>query len=202
MNSHQLEDNLLVIRTLMERSAIYRRALRPIMWWAGGLAVVSAAAGWWWPPPNIRTRFFIIHWVITGLLVLTGAFLLARRQAIKDGEPFWSLPARRVAQAILPCLFVGLILTIVFFNNDSGREALVGFWALLYGCALHAAGFFAPRGLRTLGWLFIVCGSGWWFVLATTTWAPGVWLYVVMGLIFGGLHLGYAIYLMVTAHER
>jgi hypothetical protein len=31
-------------------------------------------------------------------------------------------------------------------------------WIVLYGCALHAAGFFTPRGLRVFGWAFVLGG--------------------------------------------
>ncbi len=39
------EENLQTIRTLMERSAVYRRALAPIMLFAGLLGVTAAATG-------------------------------------------------------------------------------------------------------------------------------------------------------------
>jgi len=39
------EENLQTIRTLMERSALYRRALAPILLFAGTLGVTAAAVG-------------------------------------------------------------------------------------------------------------------------------------------------------------
>ena len=38
----------------------------------------------------------------------SGAFLIARRQALKDREPFWSPPTRRVTQALVPPLLAGM----------------------------------------------------------------------------------------------
>jgi hypothetical protein len=201
MKTDEAEQNLQVIRTLMERSTIYKRALRPIMWWAGIGAIVSAGAGYFLPGQYFRSQVFIPHWLITGLVILGGAFVLARRQALRDKETFWSPSARRVAQAMLPALLTGLAVTILWFFCDGGAELIVGAWAMLYGCALHAAGFFAPRGLRALGWLFLLFGMCWWLVLGTTSWASELSLYVLMGLIFGGLHLGYAICLTVTRRE-
>ena len=34
-------------------------------------------------------------------------------------------------------------------------------WLLFYGCALHAAGFFMPRGMKWFGWIYIglACGA-------------------------------------------
>jgi len=42
---------------------------------------------------------------------VAAAFLLVRLQAFKDSEPFWSPPTRRVAQALLPALAAGFLLT-------------------------------------------------------------------------------------------
>lgn len=44
MNPNWAEENLQTIRTLMERSALYRRALAPIMLGTGLLGVTAAAA--------------------------------------------------------------------------------------------------------------------------------------------------------------
>ena len=46
MESKWAADNLRVIRTLMERSAIYRRALAPLMLLAGSLGTLAAVIGW------------------------------------------------------------------------------------------------------------------------------------------------------------
>src|SRR5688572_22132653 len=46
MQSNWAEENLLIIRTLMERSAVYRRALAPIMVAIGVLGVVAAFLAW------------------------------------------------------------------------------------------------------------------------------------------------------------
>jgi hypothetical protein len=200
MKTDWAEQNLQVIRTLMERSTIYQRALGPIMWWIGGLATVSAAMGWWQAQSDgyYGDRFFL-HWTLTSVVAMGGAFGLARRQARKEGEAFWSPAARRVAQALLPAVVVGLIVTGFLWKNGLYAHApMVGLWAMLYGCAVHAAGFFAPRGLRALGWVAIACGLGWW---VWTTGHDVARSHVAMGAIFGGLHLGYAVYLTVIKRE-
>ena len=89
----------------MERSAVYRRALAPIMLFAGVLGVVAAAAGLSFHLDS--TRAFGLLWLGTAVVAVAGAFLIARRQAFKDNEPFWSPPTRRVAQALLPPLPLG-----------------------------------------------------------------------------------------------
>src|SRR5438132_840899 len=119
MESDWAAENLRVIRTLMERSAIYRRALAPMMLLAGSAGTVAATAG----------------------------------------------------------------------------------WLAFYGCALHAAGFFMPRGIKLFGWTFILGGCG-----LSALGAPDVprplYAHGVMGLFFGGLHLAYGIYLFCTEKRK
>src|ERR1700744_1139338 len=97
MNPNLAEENLQTIRTLMERSALYRRALAPIMLFAGILGTLAAAVGlsFHLDSPWLFTGL----WLGTAVIVIIGALLIARRQALKDEEAFWSPPTRRVAQA-------------------------------------------------------------------------------------------------------
>src|SRR2546422_913029 len=160
MESNWAAEHLQVIRTLMERSALYRRALAPIMIFNGIVGVAGGVVGWLL---NIGSQQgFIGYWAGAGLLGLAGSFLLVRRQALKEAEPFWSPPTRRVAQALLAPLFIGSIaglLGLVCRGWDFLQPwALPAFWMMLYGCALNAAGFFMHRGIKLLGWLFVLCG--------------------------------------------
>src|SRR5439155_6603032 len=141
MESNWAAEHLQVIRTLMERSAIYRRALAPIMIFNGVVGVLGGIFGWVLKISG--TQAFIGYWAGVGVLALGGSFVLVRRQALKESEPFWSPPTRRVAQALLPPLFIGSIaglLGMVCPDWDFLRQwALPAFWMLLYGCALHSA---------------------------------------------------------------
>jgi hypothetical protein len=197
-------ENLRVIRTLMERSAVYRRALAPLMGAVGstGLAVgVAAGLCKAWTP-----RAFAGFWMAVAMVCLIEAFLLIRRQALKEAEAFWSPPTRRVMQAVSPAFFAGLMAGVIFLWLEPGGALavwwLVPGWMALYGCGLHAAGFFMPRGFRLFGWAFIVGGCvlgtalclGGAPSIATANWA--------MGGLFGGTHLAYGIYLYFTEQRR
>jgi hypothetical protein len=135
---------------------------------------------------------------------------LVRRQSLKDGEAFWSPPTRRVAQALGPALFLGfaLGLLVVLGPGLAGASCLFWLplaWIALYGCSLHAAGFFMPRGMKVFGW-GLVAGS----CVVGTLWARGVWDWAgpfrfahgVMGLVFGLGHLAYGAYLYCTERGR
>ncbi len=205
MESNSAAEHLQVIRTLMERSAVYRRALAPIMLYNGLLGIAAGVLG---GVLKISSPAgFVGFWAAVGLLGLSGSFLLVRRQALKEDEPFWSPPTRRVAQGLVPPLFAGSVaalLTLVCPGWDFLQPwALPAFWILLYGCALSAAGFFMQRGIKLLGWLFILCGCA---SMASRchpalqlSLTDGHW---VMGGVFGGLHLAYGLYLYFTEPRR
>src|ERR1035438_8551221 len=113
-------ENLQTIRTLMERSALYRRALAPIMMVAGAMGIVGGLTGWLGQIES--DRGFVWLWLGTAMVSLAGALFLVRRQALKDSEPFWSPPTRRVGQALLPAFFIGLIAAIVILIRSAGSE--------------------------------------------------------------------------------
>jgi len=210
MESNWAAEHLQVIRTLMERSALYRRALAPIMIFNGVVGMAAAALGWALRigPP----RAFILFWAGVGIVAAVGSFLLVRRQAIKESESFWSPPTRRIMQALLPPLTVGLMVSVVVWARAGsvprGDGSLAGMlwlplsWVVLYGCAFHAAGFFMPRGMRLFGWAFIMGGCG-LFSAGFPDWArPLDCANGIMGCFFGGLHLAYGVYLYFTERRR
>ena len=199
MKPNWAEENLQTIRTLMERSAIYRRALAPIMIFVGCVGIVGAASGLML---GLETNWTIFGlWPGAAAVAVCGAFLIARRQALQEREIFWSLPTRRITQALLPPLTAGLCVSMVC--KIVGLEMLLPFiWALFYGCALHSAGFFMPRGVKLLGWIYIGLASGilGYFAFSDTNLKISVhWL---MGFFFGGLHLAYGIYLYFTEKKN
>jgi len=204
MNDNWAAENLQTIRTLMERSAVYRRALAPITLLTGVLGLVAGGVGWM--TQCDLPRRFILFWFAVAGAALAGAFVIVRRQALRDHEPFWSPPTRRVAHAMLPCLFLGLIagLVVAFgFEDMDAAWALIPLWMALYGAALHAAGFFMPRGIKVLGWAFIICGTMLLLCLIAMAGGPPAFCYThpVMGAGFGGVHLVYGIYLYFTEQK-
>ena len=151
---------------------------------------------------HLEARWTILSlWPGAAAVAVAGAFLIARRQALQDHDSFWSPPTRRITQALLPPLTAGLCVSMVC--KMIGFEMLLPFiWALFYGCALHSAGFFMPRGVKLLGWIYIGLASGilGYFAFSETDLKINVhWL---MGFFFGVLHLAYGIYLYFTEQKN
>lgn len=185
----------------MERSALYRQALAPIMLRLGFLGLAAGGLGYvsGWDNP----RVFIGLWMTTATAAFVWTLGMVRRQAMKDEEPFWSPPARRVTQALLPPLVAGMFSAFLFLVRHGADPLAVWWltcgWMILYGCAMNAAGFFMPRGMKLFGWLFIGAGCATLSALSCPQQLPLLhWGHVVMGGVFGGLHLTYGLYLKWT----
>ncbi len=201
MRAQWAEENLNTIRTLMERASVYRRALGPIAIAVGlfGLVAAAVAEPLGWDQPV----HFAEYWLAVGVMAVLLALVLVRRQALRAEEEFWSSPTRRVAHAMAPLLLAGLGLGILeLASAPAARDSirLIALWMVLYGGALHAAGFFMRRGLRLAGWVFVVLGS---ICLSLHAFYNLSWLHEqhahwVMGWAFGANHLVYGLYLKLT----
>lgn len=192
-------ENLQTIRTLMERSALYRRALAPILIVTGIIGLIASVLACY--TKNQTERSFVIFWIATAVVAFMAALLLVRRQALHDSEPFWSPPTRRVGSALLPNFLAGVAIAGLFVVQMAW--ILPAIWMLFYGCGLCAAGFFMQRSIKLFGWIFVLCGLVLLFCmivlpqLRTLTTANGA-----MGLFFGAFHLAFGIYLFFTERKK
>jgi hypothetical protein len=200
MEPNAAAEHLQVIRTLMERAALYRRTLAPIMLYLGTVGTLAGLGG---IAIGIDApAAFYVWWSSAAALALAGAFLIARWQAVRDGEPFWSPPTLRVSQAMAPPLAAGLVLSLALLMFDAAppRGLFVLGNALFYGCAVHAAGSFMPRGMKLFGWMLILAsaaGAAGLAVVEPAIAGPRL-AHAVMGCVFGVLHLAYGAYLYGT----
>jgi hypothetical protein len=204
MQTDWAAENLQTIRVLMERATLYRRALAPVFLAAGLTGILAAGLGAWIHLESVRA--FVLFWGATGVIALTEALLLVRRQAFAARETFWSPPIRRVAQALIPPFSAGLFFAVLAGWANGAAEfstaILVCLWMVFFGCGLHAAGFFMPRGIKLFGCLFIISG----FVLAALAVSLSTFSISlsngVMGAFFGGAHVIYGIYLYLTERRQ
>ena len=206
MEANRAAENIQTIRTLMERSAIYRRALAPIMLLAGTIGILTSAAGLLAQVNSARA--FVVFWLGAAAVAVVGALLLARRQAIKDGEAFWSAPTKRVTQALSLPLLTGMFLSVLpvwFGKVDAPSEysqmaAMI--WILFYGCALFTAGFFMPRAIKAFGTFFVLASYGLFWAAFSDKLPEQINPHCIMGFFFGALHLALGAYLYLTERKN
>jgi hypothetical protein len=196
------EEDLRVIRSLMERATVYRAVSAPSALVAGLLSLLTAGAVYINNEVHpvigraVRPREFVVAWLaVFTLSLLTNVYFLWR-EAKTSGRPFISSGMKLALRTILPTLFIPALFTIWFLKRGylgAQELQLVGVWVAFYGLALLSTGLFAPRSLYLLGWanlavsLFIpILGD---VIDDITDDAPDA----IMGLTFGVFHVIYAI---------
>ena len=197
------EEDLRVIRSLMERATIYRAISAPTAFLGGLLALATSITIWVVDhsratagAPGFDARHFAEIWLINLAIVLAVNTFFLRREALKTGRVLLSPGARLTMRAIGPCLLIPTATTIWFFRNAEpiDEEIMVAVWIMFYGLCLLATALFAPRSLVFLGWAFLVSGLIYLFWPKSLTNDPrGIFPNLAMGATFGLYHLIYAV---------
>jgi len=186
--SSEAEENLRVIRSLMEKATIYRAVSAPTALAAGIAALLVAA-------PPIRAIFdhwgvdssFHLRWLAALLLTLLVNAGLILREARRRGDPLISPGMRAAFRALLPPFVCGGIFFSVF-----AADKAPGYLAMFYGLGLLATGHFAPGSIVWLGWSFLLAGLVVFLVDLSGQLAPVATPDLAMISTFGGFHFVYA----------
>jgi hypothetical protein len=198
------EEDLRVIRTLMERATVYRAISAPTALVGGMLSLLSAALIHLTTEPDslnllgraIRPREFAFIWIDVLVLTVIANIFFVWREAKSSGRPFISSGMRLALRAIAPNLIVPAIFTLWFLKKDFLLEAveleLVMIWVVFYGLALLSTALFAPRSLAILGWAFLLTGVAVPILANRLEGLLDDLPNVVMGVTFGLYHLIYA----------
>jgi hypothetical protein len=168
MNERQkAEEDLRIIRSLMERATTYRAVSAPSALLAGLLSTTAATlvflnneTGFNLGFPLVSREFAFI-WLVVLVISLGGNALFLHRAARRAGRPFISPAMKLALRAIAPCLLIPVAVTIWFFQTGYlGNQELflVMVWTGFYGLALLSTNLFAPRSLTLLGWAFLITG--------------------------------------------
>jgi hypothetical protein len=195
-SSTEAEENLRVIRSLMEKATIYRAVSAPTAF-AGGLAALVVSPPWvqnlflkWLEPfksldPAVDS--FRIRWFLALLFTLAVNSLLILREARRRGDPLISPGMRAAMFALLPPMLCGAVFFLIM-----GPIHMPVYLAVFYGLALLATGHFAPRSIVCLGWSFLVAGLAGYLSIVHGSFFAMCTPDRFMVLTFGGFHLVYA----------
>lgn len=184
----EAEENLRVIRELMERSTKYSTfsglsgVLAGLASIVGCLVTQSLAHN----APNTHAYRipFLITWSLVILFALTADYLLMKRRAVRVGKRIVSRLGKQMIYAAGPGLGTGGLLTLFLLRHDM-VSSIFPIWMLCYGIAVCAVGQFSQREVKALGIAFLLAGT---LVLPF----PALGL-PMMAVAFGGFHIVYAL---------
>jgi hypothetical protein len=203
----QAQEHLRVIRSLMERSTIYRSISAPTAL-VGGLLSLGGFATAYYAKHHLHHALspaqFLVVWLV--ILALTGLsnLVFLWRGAAQRGEPFFSGGMKCALTSLAPSFITAAVLTFLIHRPIQ----LCIIWLVLYGLALLATQYFAPRSLVVLGWTFFIAGGvlmvGWkhFFLARGQTEPSALVVSGVMAATFGGLHLAYAAAVWALGEDR
>lgn len=199
-------EHLRVIRSLLEKSQVYRAISAPAALCGGVLALIAAAltADVFHLPMNGRMepRTFLGLWLAILAITTLLNFFLLHREAVSRQQPFFSEGMKMALRSFLPPMLVGGVLGVglIWFRDDVKLASLV--WILCYALALLSTAHFSPRSLVRLGWAFLCSGvalTGVFFAKGGLGMAQNAatTASIFLGLTFGLLHIAYAVAVFV-----
>ncbi|HXX41429.1 MAG TPA: hypothetical protein VEI58_04100 [Chthoniobacterales bacterium] len=206
----EAEENLQVIRSLMERATVYRAISAPTALVAGLISILAALLVYLNDETNLISgrrvgpREFATIWLAVLVLSLVANMFFVWREAKRSRRPFISSGMKLALQTIAPNLLLPAAFSGWYFSTGyvGGQELeLVVVWIAFYGLALLSTALFAPRSLALLGWAFLLSA------LAIPVFVNGLEELSTnlpnsaMGVTFGIYHLIYAICTWPWKHQ-
>ena len=176
IHNHAVE-NLRFIRETMERASAFT-AVPGVGGMVMGATAIGAAA------IAARTRTadeWLLVWLAELVLALAIGIYTMVRKARRTGASLDSTPARKFALSFAPPVIAGALLTLAL-RNAGAVSIIPGMWMCMYGVGIAGAGVFSVRVVPEMGGAFLLAGA-----LALV--APPAWGNLLLGAVFGGLHL-------------
>lgn len=175
-DQEQAKETLAYIRRTMESASTFTAVSG---WGLVAVGAVGLLAAWvaWSGGSASDLRAWIPAAVVSVTLALVANAAKARRIKV----PVWSGAVRKTVWVMTPALAAGALLTYALHSHGVAY-LLPGTWLALYGAGVSAGGTFSIRAIRAMGVAFLLLG-------AAALFRPELGL-VLLGLGFGGLHLG------------
>lgn len=192
MDTGQAEENIKVIREIMERSTKYTNFSGLSGIFAGLLALAGCAASilvayscLWWS----GAVWHVLIWVSVFLAAIAQDAFFANRKAKRNGERLLNPASIQVIKAVTPGVLAALILSIRALQMGEWNS-IPAIWTIGYGVADCAAGMFSVPEVRIFGIVQLITGSIGLFLCSALP--SGIWL---MALSFGVYHILFGFWL-------
>lgn len=195
-DAREAEENLRVIRDLMERSTKYSTfsGLSGVLAGTASITgcIVTHLLQRRFPDPASFRIPFLLTWSLVILCAIGGDFLLTKRRATRVGKRIVSRLGKQMVIASAPGLGTGALLTLYFLSHNLLAD-IFPMWMLAYGIAVCAVGLFSQREVSWLGAAFLAAGTITLLLpLFGLTALPALGL-IMMAVTFGGFHIVYGI---------
>ncbi len=184
----EAEENLRIIRSLMERSTKYSTfsGLSGVL--AGTASILGCLVTGLLNEKHLDVEvyrlLFLITWSIVIFFAISADYLLTKRRAATVGKRVISRLGKQMVVASAPGLGTGILLTGLLVGHGMIAN-IYAVWMLCYGIAVSSVGLFSQREVTILGRLFLIAG-------AVTLTIPQYGL-VAMAIAFGSFHIIYGI---------
>jgi hypothetical protein len=173
----QAMDNLRFIRSTMENAGAFTAVPGKGGVLMGATALFAAFAA----HLSANSTAWLAVWMGEAVLALLIGLGFSYRKATVNSTPLLSRPFRRFVLACAPSVFVGALLTLVFYQQGL-NQLLPAMWLLLYGAGITSGGAFSVRVVPVMGMSFLVLGS-------IASLAPTSFADPLLALGFGGFHI-------------
>jgi membrane-bound metal-dependent hydrolase YbcI (DUF457 family) len=177
------EENLRFIRRTMERSSTFTAVPGA---GGAGMGIVGLAAAVFAANQSSVERWLLV-WLVAAAAALSIGVTAILRKADRLGAPLTGAVGRRFATSFVAPLVAGAALTWGLWKRDEW-VLMPAVWLLLYGTAVLAGGIFSVAAVRLLGVTFMAVG-----IAALVT--PPAWGTIWLGIGFGGLQVGFGLYI-------
>jgi hypothetical protein len=179
----QAEENLQFIRRTMERSATFT-AVPGLGGAAMGIVGIAAAVV---ASSRASVEQWLGVWLAAAVVAASLGLTAVWRKAARLDAPLAGVVARRFAISLAAPFVAAAALTWRLWT-DGSSTLLPAVWLLLYGTGVLTAGAFSVAPVRLLGLTIMAVG------LAALI-SPPEWADAWLGLGFGGLQLGFGLYI-------
>jgi prolipoprotein diacylglyceryltransferase len=173
----QAMDNLRFIRNTMESAGAFTAVPGKGGILMGATALFAAFAA----HLSANPRSWLQVWLGEAVLALAIGLGFSCRKARQNSTSLLSRPFRRFVLAVAPSVFVGALLTYVFYHQGIS-QLLPAMWLLLYGAGIASGGAFSVRVIPVMGMSFLALGS-----LAALS--PANFADPLLAIGFGGFHI-------------
>ena len=172
-------DNLAFIRDTMEAAGSFTAVSG---WGMVAVGIIASAAALLAAVQATPIEALYV-WLAAAVFAPIVSIWAIVRKASNANVPILSGPGRKFLLSFSPPLVVGALLTFVLYQAGM-VAAIPGMWLLLYGTGIVAGGAFSVRVVPVMGLCFMLAG-------AIALFSPPAWNGWIMGLAFGGLHIGF-----------